>query len=80
MKDKQMKTFIDRVFYGMILTSLTGVGILFLGAVPFVTLFGGFSNKSSSMWDSLASVGWTFIVGAMIYAVIAAVLISHFMA
>lgn len=60
----------DSMVVGMCLMALTGIGILFVAAVPIVVMFGGFSNKSTSMFDGLASVGHTYIVGLIMYIVL----------
>lgn len=70
-----MTTFTDRIFYGMMLMILTRVGILFIGAVPIVALFGGFPKNSTNIGDMLGSVAYAFIVGIVLYAVLFAYLI-----
>lgn len=74
-----MFKYFNRVKFGSILMALTGVGILFVGAVPLVCMCGGFSEKNTSMWDSMASMAFTFMVGAMIYAGLSAYLIINWL-
>ena len=73
-----MKNFFDRVKYGSILMMLTGFGILFIGAVPVVTLFGGFP-ENSKIGDGLASVGISFIIGIIMYIVLFFYSLSHWL-
>lgn len=60
----------DSMVVGMCLMVLTGFGVLFLGAVPVVVMFGGFSNKSTNLGDGLALVAHTYIVGIIMYAIL----------
>lgn len=62
-KDKK-----DSMVMGWLLMAITGFGLLFMAAVPVVVMFGGFSNKSTSIGDGLASIGFTYVVGIIMYA------------
>lgn len=66
-KDKK-----DSMIMGWLLMTITGFGVFFLAAVPVVVMFGGFSNKSTSIGDGLASIGFTYVVGIIMYAVLMA--------
>lgn len=68
-----MKDYIDRVIFGGAMMILTGIGILFIGAVPVVAMFGGY--KSGSLGAGLSDLGVTFILGFMMYAILATSLI-----
>ena len=63
-----MKDYIDRVIFGSAMMILSGIGILFVGAVPVVALFGGY--KSGSLGSGLGDLGMTFILGFMMYAIL----------
>lgn len=65
-----MKNFYERITMGILLMAITGIGILFIGAVPIVTVFGGFSKNATSIGDGLASIGWTFLIGFIGYVAI----------
>lgn len=66
----------DSMVVGMGLMVLTGFGVLFLGAVPVVVMFGGFSNKSNNIGDGLASIAHSYIVGIVMYAMLIALFAS----
>lgn len=82
-----MKQFLinqrNRFFYGALLMALTGFGIPFIPFVPFAMLLGcwdlyGRVSTSGAFGEALGSIGTTFIIGVIGYAVVIGLLISKY--